>query len=264
MSEPPHCIQSGLTANTVGVYSTAPIWGRLVDIRGPKLALALGFILLFVGYSGIRFIYDGGLDPRQTTITTFTFIIMVICGYMTGAGGNGGCSAAINATAKTFPEKLRASATGIVMSGFGLSAFVFSTLAHFVFPGDTSTFLIVLALGTSLPMIAGFFLIRPIPLPPIETTERRRRDSSEPLLSERPDFDREVEDTEVEGRGCTTTKVPTTDAHHEHPNIYGLRLWKDIDFWLLFLILTFSEFLSFLRTEQAHNIRSSQRDRSHV
>ncbi|KIY63648.1 MFS general substrate transporter [Cylindrobasidium torrendii FP15055 ss-10] len=229
----------GLAGN-VGVYSTAPIWGRLVDIRGPKLALALGFILLFVGYSGIRFIYDGGLDPDQTTVTTFTFIIMVLFGYMTGAGGNGGCSAAINATAKTFPEKLRASATGIVMSGFGLSAFVFSTLAHFVFPGDTSTFLIVLALGTSLPMIAGFFLIRPIPLPPTETTTRRRRDSSEPLLSERPNFDREIEDVAVDGQEeSPATKVHTTDNHLEHPNIYGLELWKNIDFWLLFLILTF-------------------------
>lgn len=36
-------------------------------------------------------------------------------------------------------------------------------LAHF-FPGDTSRLLLILALGTSLPMILGFFFICPIPL----------------------------------------------------------------------------------------------------
>lgn len=54
---------------------------------------------------------------------------------------------------------------GLVISGFGLSAFLFSTIAHVIFPGNTSEFLLVLAIGTSLPMILGFFVIRPIPLP---------------------------------------------------------------------------------------------------
>ncbi len=53
----------------------------------------------------------------------------------------------------------------MVLSGFGLSAFLFSSIAHVVFPGDTSEFLLVLAIGTSLPMILGFFLVRAIPLP---------------------------------------------------------------------------------------------------
>lgn len=59
----------------------------------------------------------------------------------------------------------RASTTGLVISGFGLSAFFFSTIAHLAFPGNTSDFFLVLALGTSLPMVMGFFLVRPIPLP---------------------------------------------------------------------------------------------------
>lgn len=52
---------------------------------------------------------------------------------------------------------------GFVLSGFGLSAFFFSTLAHWFFPGDTSSFLLFLGLGTSLPVIVGFLTIRPIP-----------------------------------------------------------------------------------------------------
>ena len=59
----------------------------------------------------------------------------------------------------------RGSTTGLVISGYGLSPFLFTTVSHFFFPDNTSAFLLVLALGTSLPMIMGFFLVRPIPLP---------------------------------------------------------------------------------------------------
>lgn len=49
--------------------------------------------------------------------------------------------------------------TGLVASGFGLSAFLFSTIAHVAFPGNTSDFLLILALGTSVtPLLATFFL----------------------------------------------------------------------------------------------------------
>jgi hypothetical protein len=53
----------------------------------------------------------------------------------------------------------------LVISGYGLSSFVFTTIFHFFFAGNTSAFLLLLALGTSIPMIMGFFLVRPIPLP---------------------------------------------------------------------------------------------------
>lgn len=78
----------------------------------------------------------------------------------------------------------RATTTGIVISGFGLSAFFFSTIAHVLYPGDTSSFLLLLALGTSLPMVIGFFFVRPMPitahgpLPPTEAAQRSRRSSS--------------------------------------------------------------------------------------
>jgi hypothetical protein len=48
------------------------------------------------------------------------------------------------------------------VSGFGLSAFFFSTFAHALFPGDTGSLLLVLALGASFPMLLGFFIVRPI------------------------------------------------------------------------------------------------------
>jgi hypothetical protein len=51
------------------------------------------------------------------------------------------------------------------MSAFGLSAFFFSSISHALFPGNASSFLLVLGLGTALPMVLGFFFVRPIPLP---------------------------------------------------------------------------------------------------
>ena len=56
------------------------------------------------------------------------------------------------------------------MSGFGLSAFFFSSISRTLFPGNTSDFLFVLALGTAIPMIFGFFFVRIIPLPSHGTT----------------------------------------------------------------------------------------------
>lgn len=71
----------------------------------------------------------------------------------------------------------------MVISGFGLSAFLFSTIAHVVFPGDTSSFLLILAIGTSLPFIPAFFLVRPIPLPSSEQhAEYGRSYEYEPVI----------------------------------------------------------------------------------
>jgi hypothetical protein len=61
-----------------------------------------------------------------------------------------------------------ATSTGIVLSGFGLSAFLFSTLAHTLFSGNTESFLLVLVISTALLMIIGFLFIRPIPFPASE------------------------------------------------------------------------------------------------
>lgn len=154
----------GLSGN-VGVYGTAPVWGWIVDHRGPRPLLALAFVALLAGYSGIRHFYDEGLPRGAKDMPTLSFLLLVLCGFLTGIGGNGGLTSAINSTAKSFPDRLRATVVGLVISGFGLSAFLFSTIAHVIFPGNTSEFLLVLAIGTSLPMILGFFFVHPIPLP---------------------------------------------------------------------------------------------------
>lgn len=57
----------------------------------------------------------------------------------------------------------RATTTSTVAAGYGLSAFFFSTLAHTIFPGKTSGFLLVLSIGTAFPMLVGLVLVRVVP-----------------------------------------------------------------------------------------------------
>lgn len=149
-------------AGNFGVYSTGPGWGRLADKRGPKIPIFSAGVLLLLGYMGIRLFYVIGVAEDET-FSTWKMCILVVLGIMTGAGSNGGLTGAMNATAKSFPDRRRATATGVVISGFGLSAFFFSTIAHVIFPGDTSSFLLVLSIGTALPMVLGFFFVRIVP-----------------------------------------------------------------------------------------------------
>ena len=60
----------------------------------------------------------------------------------------------------------RGTATAFPMAGFGLSAFFFSALASSVFPDDTSSFLLLLAIGTFGMVSASFFFLRVVEQPP--------------------------------------------------------------------------------------------------
>jgi len=89
----------------VGVYSTGPIWGRIVDSRGPRILLAGAFLCLSIGYSGIRYLYDSGLPRNTSSLSIFGFCALVAFSLLTGAGGNAGLVSAVNSTAKTFPDQ---------------------------------------------------------------------------------------------------------------------------------------------------------------
>ena len=91
---------------SVGVYSTGPLWGRIVDSRGSRIPLACSFVFLLGGYSGIRYFYDSGLAPDAFSFPMISFCVLVLCSFLTGAGGSGGCASAVNSTAKTFPDQV--------------------------------------------------------------------------------------------------------------------------------------------------------------
>lgn len=76
----------------------------------------VSFFLLLGGYAGIKWFYD-----RATTPSTIGFIILVLASFATGVGGNCGNTAAMNTTAKSFPDRMVCMDPGHV---FNLSDFV--------------------------------------------------------------------------------------------------------------------------------------------
>ena len=87
----------------MGGYISGPFWGRIVDRKGPRIPLISASICHFVGYMGIRRMYDDGVG-NGSTVSALHFALLVVCSFMTGSGGAAGCGAAINATAKSFPS----------------------------------------------------------------------------------------------------------------------------------------------------------------
>ena len=69
----------------------------------------------------------------------------------------------MNAAAKSFSDQTRATASGLVLAGFGLSAFAFSTLGHVIFGGDAGGLLMLLSFGTGIPLFIGSFVVRSVP-----------------------------------------------------------------------------------------------------
>lgn len=126
----------------------------------------MGGTLNVMGYNVVRMFLQHTIAIRSSPsgpVSHLRLGLLALAMFMTGVGGNSGLSAALNATAKSFPDGTRASATGTVLAGFGLSAFLFSTVGHAAFKGDAAGLLLLLALGTGLPAIIGSFIIRPVP-----------------------------------------------------------------------------------------------------
>lgn len=93
-------------SSPVGASVSSPIWGLVVDKRGPRIPLVLAFISLLMGYSGIKMLFDAGIPEGTTTISTTSLCLLVLCSWMAGSGGCGGATCAMNATAKSFPPKM--------------------------------------------------------------------------------------------------------------------------------------------------------------
>jgi len=61
----------------------------------------MGFCLLFVGYSGIRYYFDAA-----TPLSTLQLCTLVMFSFFVGVGCNAGLTAALNATAKSFSDRM--------------------------------------------------------------------------------------------------------------------------------------------------------------
>ncbi|SPO19825.1 uncharacterized protein UTRI_00220_B [Ustilago trichophora] len=151
-------------AGNAGVYLSSPLWGRFIDKRGPQTALIVAAILVPIGYAGLSMSYTGDWGMHSTSV-------LFALNLLTGLGNSGGFTAAMNAQAKSWGGSRRGTATALVLSGFGLSAFFYSSLSHLLFPGNTGDYLLLLAFGSMASMLIGLGLIKIIP--PIESSDER-------------------------------------------------------------------------------------------
>lgn len=129
----------GTFAN-LGMYAVGIPAGALIDARGPRWGAILGGICLACGYFPLRSAFlSAGEGYNVGLYCLFSFL--------TGVGSCSAFSSAIKVSATNWPQH-RGTATAFPLSGFGLSALLFTTLSAFIFPDDTSGLLLLLGIGT--------------------------------------------------------------------------------------------------------------------
>lgn len=142
----------GLAGN-LGMYAFGMPVGILVDAKGPRPAVLLGSVMLALGYFPLHLAYGKGSG---------SVALMCLYSFLSGLGGCTAFAAAVKTSALNWPHH-RGTATAFPLAAFGLSAFFFSLIGGFLFPGDTSDFLMLLACGTSGMTFVGFWFLRVIP-----------------------------------------------------------------------------------------------------
>ncbi|KAI5478285.1 serine carboxypeptidase [Pseudohyphozyma bogoriensis] len=262
-------------AGNLGVYFSGPVIGLLVDKKGPRPGLILGAVLVYLGYTIIRVLYDGG---EEGLFQSWGLGGLVVGELLTGVGSNSSLTAAINGVSKSFDPKRRGSMISMVLAGFGLSAFFYSTLSHAsFFVGDaTSTFLLVLAVGCGASIMVGAILVRPppaggIPLsaahytpienedeedgheddeylaPPADRITPRSSPRASPRASSERSFDFSDED-EVARRNSRAKKKESEALGQKGLEVSGWGLLSQLDFWLLFTVLGLLMFINNIGT----------------
>lgn len=139
----------------LGMYIPAIPVGILVDSKGPRPGIASGAVLLGAGYLGIYFAFKSGPG-------SFPVASLCLFSFLTGCGSCAAFLAALKTAAINYPES-RGTATGLSLAGYGLSAFMFSAISTFAFPGDTSMFLLMLAIVTFAVNLVALFFVRLLP-----------------------------------------------------------------------------------------------------
>ncbi|KAJ2898862.1 hypothetical protein MKZ38_003621 [Zalerion maritima] len=142
----------GLAGN-LGMYSCGIPVGWLIDGKGPRPGVLLGSVLLGLGYFPLHQAYD---------IASGSVALLCVFSFMSGLGGCLAFQGAVKTSALNWPHH-RGTATAFPLAAFGLSAFFFSLIGTIFVPGDTSSFLAILAFGTCGITFLGFFFLRVYP-----------------------------------------------------------------------------------------------------
>lgn len=244
------------------MYAMGIPGGMLIDSKGPRWGVLVGTICLACGYFPLKRAYDQGAGSMSVPALCFF-------GLLTGLGSCTAFSASIKVCATNWPRH-RGTATAFPLSAFGLSAFFYTFIAALVFPDDTSGYLLLLAIGTSVMTFVGMLFLRLIP--PLQgsyqtvpnaderTGVYKRNDDSTKMhrtnsgtraaLKNKAYITNEIGSAEetsslvnsssssVSGPGDIDAPSRSTHVHHpQQADITGWALLKNSKFWQLFILL---------------------------
>ncbi|KAF9910996.1 hypothetical protein BX616_010711 [Lobosporangium transversale] len=152
-----NAIQSNIVGAGVhyGLFLSGPLFGRLVDIRGPRAAGIFAAGLLVAGYSGLALTYSG-LFNSFGFFTAFFFLIFV------GMGSQAGYMTAVSTNAHNF-HSARGIAMGVPIACFGLSALLFAQINNQWFKHDTQGFLLLVAKLIGSVILCSILFLRIFP-----------------------------------------------------------------------------------------------------
>ncbi|KAI9671685.1 MAG: hypothetical protein M1831_003213 [Alyxoria varia] len=229
----------------MGMYAMGIPAGILIDRKTPRWGVTFGAIALACGYFPIYRAYLGGPESG------FPTAVLNFCAFLTGLGSCTSFSAAIKTSTFNWPEH-RGTATAFPLSGFGLSAFFFATLANVAFGDDLSKFLLLLSLGTLCLNAVALPFITLIPTAPayssLPTEEEPRPRSHSESDKRKPVSTGRSSDSSAGSATSTQQHQSTNDSdvspvrnvqeEYSHAvEITGIKILPKLEFWQLFGML---------------------------
>ena len=227
-------------ASNIGLYISGPPWGGFVDKHGAHGAILSGALCTLVGYGLLSLAYSAKWTDAPVLLLSLFMLL-------TGIGNQAGLCGAINVQAKSWNGSLRGTAMAVVLSAFGLSAFMYSTVSRIFFSNNVGGYLAVLAVGSCASFLIGALMVRTVP--PDERAlgaaraehDQEQGDASPPLISRR-----RHSSSELSGDAYTHSRINQNNADREHPTgepsarenqPSGVMLLTNLDFMMLFVLL---------------------------
>ena len=154
------------TMYTVSFVIAMVIFGKVQDIKGPRIVVTIGSILM-----GLGIILSG--------IFTTPKMLILTMGTIAGAGVGMMTVASSPPVVKWFPKSKKGLVTGIVVAGAGLSSILYSPIAsHFIQTvGLNKTFIILGSIALVVPTLIAQGLSNPPKAYKNETMESSRNES---------------------------------------------------------------------------------------
>ncbi|KAH8927532.1 MFS general substrate transporter [Atractiella rhizophila] len=187
--------------------------------------MALSSALLVVGYGGTWAAFHGYLDGFGEGNR---LVMLIILGYLTGAGAAASMVAALSLTANSFSKTSRATAAAAVLAAFALSALFYTSIGRLLPDPKAQSYLALLASLPAMSQLGCWICVRKVNLldGDVEVQERTgyERLSSETVVPAIYDIgdsddDEDVSEAETERGDGNPRDLP---VHHSssslHPN----------------------------------------------